>query len=78
MRVACARQHPVQFDVRIDARRDAAEDLEDGLFLEDDAGVALLGARDPRRGVQRQRDVGLLAEPSASPTVADESISDSR
>ena len=60
--VARPRQHPVQLDVRVDARRDAAEHLEDGLFLEDDAGVALFGARNPRGGVGGQLDAGLLAE----------------
>ena len=81
MRVARAGQHPVQFDIGAGARGDAAEDLEDGFFLEHDAGVALLGAQHPRRGVHRQHDVGLLAEPHIAagwPTVADESISDSR
>ena len=62
VRVTRTRQHPVQLDVRVDAGGDATEDLEDGLFLEDDACVALLGTRHPRRGVHRQRDVGLLAE----------------
>ena len=81
VRVAGPGQHPVELDVGIDPRGDAAEHLEDGFLLEHHTGVALLGARHPRRDVERQRDVGLLAEAHRvvrGPTVADESISDSR
>ncbi len=62
VRVACPRQHPVEFDVGIGACGDAAEDLEDGFLLEHHAGVALLGAHQPRRHVERQCGVGLLDE----------------
>ena len=79
MRVARSRQHPVEFDVRVDARGDAAEDLEDASCFEDHAGVALLGAQHPRCDVERQGGVGLLERnPHFGPTVADVSISDSR
>ena len=62
MRVAGPAEHPVQLDIGVDAGADAAEHLQDGVSLEDHAGVALLGVRHPWRRFQRQGDIRLLGE----------------
>ena len=78
VRVAGPAEHPVELDVGVDAGGDPAEHLEDGLLLEDHAGVALLGVEDPRRGVQRQLGVGLLVNVTSPTDGRRRSISDSR
>ena len=78
VRIARAAEHPVQLDVGVDAGIDPSEDLEDGLFFEDHAGVALLGTQHPRRHAERQRDARLLGEDARRRPTADVSISDSR
>jgi hypothetical protein len=62
VRVVDAGQHPVQFDVGVDAAAHPPEQLEDCAFLEDHAGVALLGLGDPGGRVGRQHRPGFFAE----------------
>jgi hypothetical protein len=66
VRIAGPAEHPVQLDVRVDAAVHPAEDLENGLLLEDHAGVALFRVEDPRRRVAGQRDVRFLLEPDVA------------
>ncbi len=71
VRVAGPAEHPVELEVRVDARRSTRrKTLRIAALLEDHAGVALLGVEDPGRRVERQRRRRAPARSAASPTVA--------
>ena len=67
VRVSGPAEDPVELDIGVDAWADAAKHLQDGIAIEDHAGVALLGVRHAWIGVQRQGDARLFAERHAFP-----------